>query len=214
MTHALTNMAEREGDCWRCAERIGLSAFCSSCEAPQPLAPEADHFVVLGVPRCLDLDGAELERRYHEASRRVHPDRHQTAGPREQELSLAASAALNRAYRTLRDPVARGRYWLELHGDAIGLDNNRVPPALADLVFDVQEQLAELHAGRGDTGAVRVARGALAERLAILGAGLEARYRGGDDPDSPAALADLKCALSEVAYLRTLLRDVDAGLGG
>ena len=214
MTHAQTNTAEREGDCWRCAARVGLSAFCGSCEAPQPLAPGADHFVVLGVPRRLDLDGAELERRYHEASRRVHPDRHQTAGLREQELSLAASAALNRAYRTLREPVARGRYWLELHGDAIGLDNNRVPPDLAELVFEVQERLAELRSGGGDAGAVRAARGALTARLDALVAGLEARYRGWDDPDAPAALADLKRTLSEIAYLRTLLRDVDAGLGG
>ena len=214
MTHAPMHVAEREGDCWRCAERVGLSAFCSSCEAPQPLPPGADHFAVLGVPRGLALDGTDLERRYHEASRRVHPDRHQTAGPRERELSLAASAALNRAYRTLREPVARGRYWLELHGDAIGLDNNRVPPDLAELVFAVQEQLAELRTGHGDVVAVRTARAALADRLEALVAGLEAHYRRWDDPDAPAALADLKRVLSEIAYLRTLVRDVDAGLGG
>jgi molecular chaperone HscB len=214
MTHALTNVAERQGECWRCAERVGLSAFCSSCEAPQPLAPGADHFAVLGVPRRLDLDGAELERHYHEASRRVHPDRHQTAEARAQALSLAASAALNRAYRTLREPIARGRYWLELHGDAIGLDNNRVPPELAALVFEVQEQLAELRAGQGDPGAIRAARAELAQRLATLVAGLESRYRAWDDPDAPAALADLKRTLSDIAYLRTLLRDVDAVLGG
>jgi molecular chaperone HscB len=208
------HVTEREGDCWRCAERVGLSAFCSSCEAPQPLPPGADHFAVLGVPRGLALDRADLERRYHEASRRVHPDRHQTAGLREQELSLAASAALNRAYRTLREPVARGRYWLELHGDAIGLDNNRVPPDLADMVFEVQEQLAELRAGHGDTSAIRAARGGLAERLGALVAGLEVRYRALDDPTAPAALADLKRVLSEIAYLRTLVRDVDAGLSG
>jgi molecular chaperone HscB len=127
-------------------------------------------------------------------------------------LSVAASAAVNRAYRTLRDPVARGRYWLELHGDALGTDNNRVPPALAELVFDVQERLAELRAGHGDAAAVRAARATVAARLDALGGELEARYQRPGEAASAAALAELKGALSEIAYLRTLLRDVDAAL--
>jgi len=210
MTHTPTNAEERAGECWRCADRVGLSAFCLSCAAPQPIAADADHFALLGLPRRLDLDCADLERRYHEASRRVHPDRHQTAKPEERALSLAASAALNRAYRTLRDPIARGRYWLELHGDPIGADNNRVPPELAELVFAVQEQLADVRRGHGDVKAVASARDALASRLATLVAGLDERYaRDGAAHDS-ATLAELKRRLSDVAYVRTLLRDIDA----
>ena len=175
MTAPLADVS-REGDCWRCQQRTGLSPFCLTCEAPQPLTADVDHFVVLGLPRRLDLDPADLERRYHDASRRVHPDRHQTGSERERGLSLAASAALNRAYRTLRDPVARGRYWLELHGDAIGRANNRVPAGLAERVFAFQEQLADLRAGHGDADAVRAARTALAAELERIVAGLEQRY--------------------------------------
>ena len=69
---------------------------------------EADHFALLGLPRRLDLDLADLERRYHDAARLVHPDRHHAASPADQARSVTASAALNRAYRTLRDPVAFG----------------------------------------------------------------------------------------------------------
>ena len=210
MTHALANGVERNGECWRCSERVGLSAFCVSCAAPQPIAADVDHFALLGLPRRLDLDRADLERRYHDASRRVHPDRHQTASTEEQTLSLAASAAVNRAYRTLRDPIARGRYWLELHGDPIGADNNRVPPELAELVFAVQEQLADVRAGHGDAAAVAAARDALASRLASLVAGLDDRYARHGAAHDPPALADLKRALSAIAYVRTLLRDVDA----
>ena len=205
-----------EGDCWRCAERVGLSPFCVACEAPQPLPPDADHFALLGLPRRLALDGGELERAYHDASRRLHPDRHQTADAQARAFSLAASAAVNRAHRTLRDPVARGRYWLELHGDAIGQNNNRVPPELAELVFDVQEQLAELRAGGAAAAParerVRQARCELGERLQERLSALEARYRAWDAADPAAALGALKQALSEIAYLRTLERDVDGAL--
>lgn len=213
VTQSLTAV-DREGDCWRCHQRTGLSPFCLACEAPQPLAADADHFAVLGLPRRLDLDPADLERRYHEGSRRVHPDRHQTGSERERGLSLAASAGLNRAYRTLRDPVARGRYWLELHGDAIGRANNRVPPALAERVFALQEQLADLRMGHGDVGRVRSARTAVGDEHDHVVAGLERRYAAAPEAATPAALAELKSTLSDIAYLRTLLRDVDAVLAG
>ena len=60
------------------------------------------------------------------------------------DASLRATATLTRSYRTLRDPVARGLYWLELNGEKLAENNKRVPPELAELVFEVQEQLAEL----------------------------------------------------------------------
>src|SRR3990172_833609 len=103
-------------DCWKCGATAPAALVCPRCGGVQPIAPGIDLFAVLGLPRRLAVDVDDLERRYHAASRDVHPDRYQTAGAQELELSVAASAAANRAYRTLKDPVARGRYWLELHG--------------------------------------------------------------------------------------------------
>jgi len=185
----------RERECWHCSARTGLALVCGQCEAPQPLAAGVDLFAVLGLRRRLVVDPDDLERRYHEASRVVHPDRHQT----------------------LRDPIARGRYWLELHGSPLGERNNQVPPALAELVFETQEHLAELR-GASDSGAARESiESAYADidaRLRALVAELEARYAvwdaaGGETSD---ALAELKRRLSEIAYLNTLRDDVDETL--
>jgi molecular chaperone HscB len=212
-----TRMLEihHDGECWRCAERTGLHLTCLACEAPQPLDRDADLFAVLGLPRRLSVSREDLERRYLEASRVVHPDRHQTADERTRELSLAASAAVNRAYRTLRDPVERGRYWLELHGEPLGRDNNRVPPALAELVFETQEALESFRSGEALRDGVALAHEQLAERLRGHVRELEAQYVRWDaaDPDSAATLADLKERLSEIAYLATLVEDVDEALG-
>jgi len=204
----------RDGACWRCGAPVGSPPFCPTCDAPQALAPDTDHFVVLGLPRALVVDRTDLERRYHDVARRVHPDRHQTASAAEQSLSMAASAAVNRAYRTLRDPVARGRYWLELHGDALGADNNRIPMELADLVFEVQERLAELRATGQGADEVRTARTEVAARLDGMLADLERRYGTWTDATTPAVIAALKRLLSDIAYLRTLVRDADAVLAG
>lgn len=210
----------RDAQCWQCPERIGLSLVCPQCEAPQPLPPDADLFAVLGLSRRLVIEPEDLERRYHAASRATHPDRHQTTGERAQELSLAASAAVNRAYRTLRDPVARGRYWLDLHGRRLGDDNSRVPPALVALVFETQEQLEALRAGGGrDAGlrrGVETVRDELSGRVDGLRNALAARYAAWDAAAAaaePASLDDLRERLSEIAYLETLLDDVEEALG-
>jgi molecular chaperone HscB len=206
-------VAESEHACWRCGTDPGAALACPRCAAIQPLPPGADLFAVLGLPRHLAVDGADLERRYHAASRAVHPDRHQTADARERELSLAASASVNRAYRTLRDPIARGRYWLELHGAALGENGAHVPPEIAAEVFETQEKLAELRAAAGpDAEALHVDARRMHEhlsaRLAALRDALVASYG-----DGKPALDGLRRRLAEIAYLRTLLGDIEDALG-
>jgi molecular chaperone HscB len=204
-----------EGECWRCSARVGLSPACGTCEAPQALPSGSDHFTILGLTRSLVVDLADLERRYHEASRLVHPDRHQVGEPTAARISVETSAAVNRAYRTLRDPLARGRYWLELHGQSLAENNNRVPPTLATLVFDVQEQLEDLRSRSESAdlrGQVEAARAAVAADFAGRLGELDACYDRWQADATPPVLAELKTRLSEIAYLRTLLADVDEGL--
>jgi molecular chaperone HscB len=197
-------------ECRRCSGRIPGGLVCVRCDAVQPVPPGADLFAVLGLPRRLAVDVADLERRYHAASRLVHPDRHQTADAGERELSLAASAAVNRAYRTLRDPVARGRYWLEVHGAPLGENGAGVPPAIAAEVFETQELLAELRAdGAARRADVEERRAELAARLVALRDGLVKAYAAREPP----SLDELRRRLGEIAYLGTLLGDVEAALG-
>jgi molecular chaperone HscB len=211
-----TMLATRQDDaCWRCGERPASGLACPACDAPQPLDPGLDLFAVLDLPRRLIVTREDLERRYLDASRAVHPDRHQTADDRTRALSLAASAAVNRAYRTLRDPVERGRYWLELHGEPLGRDNNVVPPALAELVFETQEALESFRSNGGDRAEIAHTYTELEARTARLVRDLESRYAAWDEagPASPPALTELKRRLSEIAYLATLVDDVDEALG-
>ena len=206
--------------CWRCQSEVPAAAFCPRCEAIQPLPAHLDYFRVLGLERNLRLDEAALSSRYYELSRRLHPDLYQTASAQEQEASPNNIALVNRACRTLRDPVQRGMYWLELHGEKLGTNNNRVPPQLASLVFSVQEQLEELRDARraGKEAEVDSAltgiQARLGERLAGTQAALVRHFsdwqdQTGESSSTSALLAELKSVLSELAYLRTLLRDVE-----
>jgi molecular chaperone HscB len=177
-------------------------------------------FAALQLPRLLEIDAATLESAYHELGRQIHPDRFTSSPPEIRDASLRATALLTRAYRTLRDPITRGRYWLELHGHKLAENNKEVPPDLAELVFEVQEKLSDSRAARGaDEAAGRDNLLDLKNERARLQGLLDELYAelienfaafdngGGADPDQ--IFADLKAVLSKLAYLRTLVRDVD-----
>jgi len=213
--------------CRRCAEIQPPAFFCRRCDAIQPLPQNTDYLGVLGLPEHPAVDAADLDRRYYELSRRLHPDRFQTGAVDEQRASVAATALLNAAHRTLRDVESRGRYWLERSGESLGRDNNRVPASLAAFVFDVQEKLAELRAGaNGATAAIRAdlveTHGDVVERVARDREALDALLHdwppanptaGGDAAErNISALRDLKTVLSELSYLRTLGRDLQREL--
>jgi len=194
--------------------------LCRDCGAP--LAVEVDYFAALGFPRRLTLEPRQLESAYYERGRLLHPDRFATEPEATREASLKSTALLTRSYRTLRDPVSRGRYWLELRGEKLSDDNKQVPIELAELVFEVQEELAEL---RESVGVDHKSRQALVtaiqeRRQALQGSMEEARgelggnfTRWDSEPGDKAELArELKAILSKIAYLGTLIRDVDRGL--
>jgi molecular chaperone HscB len=111
-----------------------------------PFPPGTDYFTALGLPRKLQVDRADLERRYHELSRRFHPDFFQTAPTRERLVSLENSALINKAYRTLRDPLARAEYLLRLEAGTGAEIKDEVPRALFEEILELNELLAEYRA--------------------------------------------------------------------
>jgi hypothetical protein len=126
---------------------------------------------------------------------------------------------MTRAYRTLRDPVSRGRYWLELNGEKLADNNKGVPVELAELVFEVQEQLGELRGARnGSAGAlgagVKARRAELEGLVTRTQEELERNFVRWDEGvgERRELVNELKSALSTIAYLRTLTRDVDCAL--
>ena len=205
--------------CWRCQDEHAAQAFCPACHVIQVLPADVDYFSVFGLARNPVLDEANLTRMYFDLSRQLHPDLHQTGAAEEQEASLKNTALLNRAYRILRDPVQRGQYWLELNGQQLGTKNNRVPAQLAALVFEVQEKLAELREARNTQADPTLAdlkseleqiRADLDEQMQGFQQKLTTNFAKWEHPDSPQdLLSELKRVLSDMAYLRTLGRDVE-----
>jgi molecular chaperone HscB len=140
--------------------------LCAGCGAVQPPDRTADHFRVFGLPRKFDLDMADLERRYKEMTKVLHPDRFARADGRARRASLERSVQLNLAWSTLSEPVPRAEYLLSLQGIEVGesasskksgeVDNRATQPvdtALLIEVMDLREALAEARS-RGDRAKV------------------------------------------------------------
>src|SRR6185436_8702140 len=119
-----------------------------------------NYFEVFGLPRRLAVDGDALQRRFYELSRQHHPDFHHGAAPADQAAALDASARLNAAYRTLRDPIARIEYLVRLEEGRETREGATVkpkaPPELLEEMFEIQEALQEAKAA-GRSGEVAAA---------------------------------------------------------
>ena len=139
----------------------------------------------------------------------------------ERRASLERASYLNDAYRTLKQPVARIAYLLELEGVWTPADrgpgaSNQVPPALLEEVFSLNEELDEIREAReGGAAHEQVAARLDAARTPIahkqdeherLVEALSARW---DADQSRTTLEALRECLLERTYLRNLLATID-----
>ena len=140
--------------CWHCQSEVSGEYFCERCVKVQPVSKEADYFTCLGFPRRLIIDPQELEAKFYELSRAFHPDFYQNKSETEQAISLSNAATLNTAYRTLRDPIQRAEYLLDLEAGAVKEIRSSPPADLFEEIIELQENLEEYRAAdpSSDTG--------------------------------------------------------------
>lgn len=140
--------------CWHCQSEVSGEYFCDRCVKVQPVSKEADYFTCLGFPRRLMLDQSELEAKFYELSRAFHPDFYQNKSETERTISLGNAATLNTAYRTLRDPIQRAEYLLDLEAGAVKTIRTSPPADLFEEILELQETLEEYRATdrESDTG--------------------------------------------------------------
>ena len=88
-----------------------------------------NHFELFGLTPAYALDLEHLDRAYRDIQSKVHPDRFAQAGDAERRASMQMTTQVNEAYRTLRSPVLRAKYLLELNGVDAGFETNTAMPA-------------------------------------------------------------------------------------
>ncbi|RZQ56246.1 co-chaperone HscB [Pseudidiomarina tainanensis] len=75
-----------------------------------------NHFELFDMPAAFNLDAAELQQRYRKLQQTMHPDRFANGSERDKLMAVQRTSQLNDAYQTLRSPLSRAEYLLELRG--------------------------------------------------------------------------------------------------
>src|SRR5438445_12358749 len=137
--------------CWHCQSDIGGEYFCGQCVKVQPLSKDMDYFTCFGLPRKLNIDTARLETKFYELSRVFHPDFFEGKSEMERAVSLANSAILNQAYRTLKDPLQRVEYLLRPAAGAAKDIPGKAPADLFEAILQIQGPLETALAAPAET---------------------------------------------------------------
>jgi molecular chaperone HscB len=209
--------------CWNCQQETGPSPFCDRCLKIQPPGPEMDYFTFMGLSLVPKIDLKALEEIFHNLSRKLHPDFYQDKSEREKALSLENSAVLNRAYRTLRDPVRRAEYLVQLEEGPDAISGNHPPQELLEEILEYHERLEELRGlspkdeGRREEMAqgLEQVKAQFQRKEADLFQGLEDLFERWDQKEQEARralLEETKRLLSKRNYIRNVIRDIEDAL--
>ena len=90
---------------------------------------QSTDFELFAVPPRFAQDAAQLDARWKELQRQVHPDKFAAQGAAAQRVAMQWSARINEAYRRLKDPLKRAAYLCELNGAPIDAESNTAMPA-------------------------------------------------------------------------------------
>jgi len=103
-----------------------------------------NHFEIFDLPVSFAVDIDTLAQRYRDLQRAVHPDKYANAPAQERRLAMQKATQVNAAFQTLKDPLARGLYLLQLQGIEINDNNIKMDNEFLLEQMDLREQLAEI----------------------------------------------------------------------
>ncbi|MFO0847737.1 MAG: Fe-S protein assembly co-chaperone HscB [Gemmataceae bacterium] len=165
------------------------------------------HFERLGLPGRFSVDPEAVERAYLTRSREVHPDYHGLADPDRQRESVEATAALNEAYLTLRDPFRRAEYLLTLLGGPSAQAEKNLDQSFLMEMMDLREQIEEAKAGHTGLDDLR---SRVSDRLDQIVSEIDRRFEQAGPGDVPSdARVRIRRSLNAAKTVRSLLRELD-----
>lgn len=190
--------------CSECSKPLESPICCTRCGTLNPVEPgDYDYFELFGLQPAYQIDQTELRRKYLALARSIHPD---VAGRDTEEVrqrALSHSSHLNRAYETLRDPVSRAEYLLNLAASQAGqmVQDRGVPGPLLAEVMTLRERIDEAQ-DRGDRSALAALRREIVARRDHFVRLIEKLSQSLDDP---AIQTELRSQLNAIKYWNNLL---------
>ena len=103
---------------------------------------EKNYFELFGLSPRFDVDARDLTLRYRDLQKQFHPDRYANSSAQDKRLASQMAAQINAAYQTLKSPLLRGRYLLELSQVKVDDETDtRMNPAFLMEQMELRERL-------------------------------------------------------------------------
>ena len=99
---------------WRELPRLDLTRGAPT-KVDSPLKLSSNFFEIFSIAVGWQISIRDLDTRYRQLQLEFHPDRYASAGQTEQRLAVQTASLINQAYDTLKSPLKRAQYLLELN---------------------------------------------------------------------------------------------------
>ncbi len=165
-----------------------------------------NYFELFTLPVAFEVDGNKLASRYRELQRAVHPDRYANATEQEKRLSMQAATHLNDALNTLKKPLLRAQYLLELKGVEMTASGS----SITDSGFLMEQmELREELAGIKEQPDPHDAVASLMNRIRSHTQGLLREISEQFEADTAQALEQAKQSVSKLQFLNKLTAQLE-----
>lgn len=105
-------------DCWNCGSKMHKNnIFCAApkCGVVQSLEKEKINlFELFSLPQSFSVDLSKLDHNFKLLQKQLHPDMFATKSNDEKAVSNSSSGVINYGYRTLKFPISRAEYLVNL----------------------------------------------------------------------------------------------------
>nr|POE83081.1 iron-sulfur cluster co-chaperone protein hscb, mitochondrial [Quercus suber] len=108
-----------------------------------PLDQSVDYFQIFGLERKYDIGVENLEGKYKDWQKKLHPDLVHSKSEKERGFAAEQSARVIDAYRTLSKPLLRAIYIMRLEGVDVDEEETLSDPELLSEILEIREAVEE-----------------------------------------------------------------------
>jgi molecular chaperone HscB len=128
-----------------------------------------NYFDLFGLEKKFSVPQGILDRAYRDIQSQIHPDKFSHAGEAEKRLSMQWATRANEAYQTLKKPLSRARYLLQLHGvDTQEETNTAMPTSFLMEQMEWREAVIEAKQECNHKSLINLHKNLLAQRAELL----------------------------------------------
>lgn len=125
-----------------------------------------NYFELFELEAVFDIDLGELDQRFQQLQRVLHPDKFASSSDAERRWSVQAASRVNEAYQTLKQPLKRANYMLELQGLMLNEETDtQMDPMFLMEQMELREALGDVESASDPHTALEMVRAQLGSQI-------------------------------------------------